>query len=78
MSSLEEDNRIALRAVNNGASVSTPVREAERQLYPWIQAQFHESSFQGPYGFIGWEKFQKMLIDQKPQQQDQIISALGQ
>jgi hypothetical protein len=79
MSSIEEDNIIALRAAKQGASVSTPVTEAQRQLYLWIQAQYQfGSSFKEPTGFIGWNRFQKVLVDQKPQQRDQIISALEQ
>jgi hypothetical protein len=73
MSSVEKYNALSLRAVTKGAT------EAEKQLYPWIQAQYHsESSFKVPSGFIGWKKFQKLLIDQKPQQRDQIISAFKQ
>jgi hypothetical protein len=73
MSSVEKYNAPSLRPVTKEAT------EAEKQLYPWIQTQYHsESSFKASHGFIGWEKFQKMLIDQKPQQRDQIISALGQ
>jgi hypothetical protein len=79
MSSVEQDNITALRAANEGSSVSTPVTEAEKQLYLWIQAQYHSgSSFKVVSGFIGWKKFQKVLVAQKPQQRDQIISALGQ
>jgi hypothetical protein len=73
MSSVEEYNALTLKAVTKGAA------EAEKQLYPWIQAQYHsESSFKVPSGFIGWKKFQKLLIDQKPQQRNQIISAFKQ
>jgi hypothetical protein len=73
MSSVEKYNAPTLRAVTKGAT------EAEKQLYPWIQTQYHSgSSFKAPYGFIGWEKFEKILIDQKPQLRVQIISALKQ
>jgi hypothetical protein len=77
-SSIEEDNIAALKAQKQGTSVSTPTVKAEEQLYPWIKTQYHSQSSFISTGFIGWRKFENVLINQKPQERDQIISALAQ
>jgi hypothetical protein len=77
-SSIEEANIATLRAQKQGTSVSTPTIKVEEQLYPWIKTQYHSKSSFISTGFIGWKRFENVLINQKPQEHDQIISALGQ
>jgi hypothetical protein len=82
--SIEKDNIAALedrkQSTNNSTAVREPsdnvsVSDTEKQLYRWIQDQYETCAFTS-VSFIGWGKFQNALIDQQPQQRDQIISGL--
>jgi hypothetical protein len=83
-SSIEEDNVAALKVQTQPTNTPKPVREPLKhasvkdtgeQLYQWIRVQYETCAFTS-VGFIGWGKFQDALTNEKPQQRNQINSAL--
>jgi hypothetical protein len=51
------------------------VSKADKKLYEWIKSQYLDEAF-NTVGFIGWSKLQDSLISQRPQQREEIVSAL--
>jgi hypothetical protein len=54
-----------------------PTASTDDKLHRWIHDQYRESAFT-TVGFMGWKKFQRALIAQKPDQKAQINEAFEQ